>query len=87
VLLAAVAVLAAGHLLIVVAVGLGLLAGDQDPGQGGVTSKAPGRLRRQRPDPAKLPTKTGFLAQQAGQVHRDQQLGSHPTRSRQAAGL
>jgi len=64
---------------VAVAAVAGGLAGDQDPGQGAVTSQPATPLRRQRPRPANLPPEAPRVAEEAVQVHHDRQLRPHPT--------
>jgi hypothetical protein len=54
------------------------LAGDQHPGQPGVAGQPPRRLGGQRPHPAALGTGAAGLAQQAGQLDGDGDLGRTP---------
>jgi DNA-binding transcriptional MocR family regulator len=58
----------------------GGLAADHHPSHRPITSQPPTRLRGQRPRPPHLPTQTTRAAQQAVQIHGDEQLGPHPTR-------
>ena len=69
-----------GVVVVVVAVVVGGVAGDQDPGDRTVTGQPPTRLRWQRPHPTSITPQARVAAQQAVQVHGDQQLGPHPTR-------
>src|SRR4030095_15202976 len=63
------------------------LAGDDDPGDGGVTGQSPGGLGFQRPGPADLPTDPARLSAEAVEVDDHAQLGPDPTRLGQLAAL
>jgi hypothetical protein len=56
--------------LVVIVVGIGPVAGDQDPGDRPVTGQPPARLRVQRPAPTSLPTHP-TRTEEAGQVDGD----------------
>ena len=65
---------------------VGPVAGDQHPGHGTVAGQPPAGLGVQRPGPTGLPTQP-IGAEEAVQVHGDQQLGPDPTALGQPAGL
>jgi hypothetical protein len=62
-------------------------AGDQHPGQGPVAGQPPAGLRAERPGPAGLAPDGAGAAQQAVQVHRDDELGPHAAGLGQLAAL
>jgi hypothetical protein len=77
----------AGTVVGVVAVGSGGVAGDQDPGDGAVAGQPLTGLQLQRDRAAGVATHAAGGAEEAVQVHGDQQLGAHPTRLGEPAAL
>jgi hypothetical protein len=73
--------------LVVGAVIIGGLAGDQHPGDRAVTGQPPAPLGRQRPEPAKLTGHRPRVAEQTVQVHHHRQLGPRPTGLGQLTGF
>ena len=67
--------------------GVGPVAGDQDPGDRPITGQPPAGLGVQRPGPTGLTAHPTRVAEEAVQVDRHQQLGPHPTGLGELAGF
>ena len=80
-------VVVAGAVVVAGVVQVGGVAGDQDPGDRTVTGQPPTRLGVQREAVADLAAQAAGVAEEAVQVHGDQQLGPDPTRLGQLAAL